>query len=57
MCPSVTRTLSVINESQIMRKCAGWLEIGRNVNSDIQSSELLLEFHFLILKVRKTENY
>ena len=39
-----------------MQKCAKWLKIGQNVNSGIQTTELLLEFYLLTLKVRKTEN-
>ena len=40
-----------------MRKYTEWLKIGKNGNSDIQHPELLLAFHLLTLKVRKTENW
>ena len=39
-----------------MRKYAEWLKIGQNVNSSIESLELLFKFHLLTFKVRKTEN-
>ena len=56
MCPRVTWTLSVIKESQIMGECVGCLKTGQSIYSGIQSPELLLEFPFLTLKLRKTEN-
>ena len=39
-----------------MWKYMEWLKIGENVNSNIQSPELLFKFHLLTFKVRKTEN-
>ena len=39
-----------------MQKYAEWLKTGQNVNSNMQSPELLFKFHLLTFKVRKTEN-